>query len=173
MPILAVRRTIAFSQRGSGIAYLRYRQACRRALTTTHTPTPSITHSFNQLQINPLFLSLPNSLNLTLYPPPHSSKLENGPLVPIRRGNPSPASPHQPTHRAFPLKQDSYRLPEGTTRVGYDADTQTYTYKDSSDGSLWEGPAGSRYGKLTRGMCGSSLLLPLSSFDPGLLRGLW
>jgi LysM domain len=44
---------------------------------------------------------------------------------------------------------DSERLPEGMTRVGYDADTQTYTYKDS-DGSYWEGPAGARYGRLRR-----------------------
>lgn len=34
-------------------------------------------------------------------------------------------------------------------RVGYDADTQTYTYRDA-DGSLWEGPPGARYGKLTQ-----------------------
>jgi hypothetical protein len=32
-------------------------------------------------------------------------------------------------------------------RVGYDADTQVYTYRDQ-DGSLWEGPAGQRYGVL-------------------------
>lgn len=34
-------------------------------------------------------------------------------------------------------------------RVGYDADTQTYTYRDA-DGSLWEGAPGARYGKLTQ-----------------------
>jgi len=34
-------------------------------------------------------------------------------------------------------------------RVGYDADTQTYTYRDT-DGSLWEGAPGARYGKLTQ-----------------------
>jgi len=32
-------------------------------------------------------------------------------------------------------------------RVGYDADTQTYTYQDV-DGSLWEGAPGARHGKL-------------------------
>jgi hypothetical protein len=35
-------------------------------------------------------------------------------------------------------------------RIGYDADTQTYTYRDDADGSIWEGPPGSRYGKLTQ-----------------------
>src|SRR5436190_18956487 len=34
-------------------------------------------------------------------------------------------------------------------RVGYDADTQTYTYQDT-DGSVWEGAPGARYGKLTQ-----------------------
>jgi len=44
---------------------------------------------------------------------------------------------------------DSERLPEGMTRVGYDADTQRYSYQDA-DGHYWEGPAGSRYGQLRR-----------------------
>lgn len=43
---------------------------------------------------------------------------------------------------------DSSQLPHGMVRIGYDADTQTYTYRDS-DGSYWEGPQGSRYGRLT------------------------
>ena len=43
--------------------------------------------------------------------------------------------------------QDDENLPEGMKRVGYDADTQTYTYHDQ-DGSLWEGEPGSRYGVL-------------------------
>ena len=34
-------------------------------------------------------------------------------------------------------------------RVGYDADTQTYTYRDQ-DGSYWEGDPGARYGLLHR-----------------------
>lgn len=34
-------------------------------------------------------------------------------------------------------------------RVGYDADSQTYTYRDN-DGSLWEGEEGNRYGNLHR-----------------------
>jgi len=44
---------------------------------------------------------------------------------------------------------DEERLPEGMTRVGYDADTQTYTYRDSS-GGYWEGEPGCRYGRLSR-----------------------
>ncbi|KAM3439838.1 hypothetical protein NHJ13734_003571 [Beauveria thailandica] len=44
---------------------------------------------------------------------------------------------------------DEERLPEGMTRVGYDADTGVYTFQDS-DGSYWEGASGSRYGRLTR-----------------------
>ena len=44
--------------------------------------------------------------------------------------------------------QDDYRLPEGMRRIGYDADTQTYTYRHSN-GSVWEGAPGNRYGTLT------------------------
>ncbi|KAL6852487.1 hypothetical protein ACO1O0_007032 [Amphichorda felina] len=44
---------------------------------------------------------------------------------------------------------DEDRLPDGMTRVGYDADTQVYTFQDS-DGSLWEGAPGCQYGQLTR-----------------------
>ncbi|KAG4433977.1 hypothetical protein IFR05_010526 [Cadophora sp. M221] len=42
---------------------------------------------------------------------------------------------------------DDENLPEGMKRVGYDADTQTYTYRDQ-DGSMWEGEPGARYGVL-------------------------
>jgi len=45
--------------------------------------------------------------------------------------------------------EDEYRLPEGMRRVGYDADTQRFTYQDT-DGSYWEGPEGSRYGELRK-----------------------
>ncbi|KIW04475.1 hypothetical protein, variant [Verruconis gallopava] len=45
---------------------------------------------------------------------------------------------------------DKYRLPEGVVRIGYDADRQCYQFYDHSDGSLWEGPEGSQYGKLRR-----------------------
>lgn len=44
---------------------------------------------------------------------------------------------------------DEDNLPQGMTRIGYDADTETYTYS-SADGSIWEGSPGSRYGNLTR-----------------------
>lgn len=44
---------------------------------------------------------------------------------------------------------DEERLPSGMTRVGYDADTQVYTFQDS-DGSLWESAPGCQYGQLTR-----------------------
>jgi len=43
--------------------------------------------------------------------------------------------------------EDDYRLPEGMQRVGYDADTQTYTYQ-ARDGSSWEGAPGAKYGAL-------------------------
>ena len=36
------------------------------------------------------------------------------------------------------------------TRIGYDADTQRYTFRDS-DGSIWQGPEGAEYGEMTRG----------------------
>ncbi|KDQ62849.1 hypothetical protein JAAARDRAFT_28824 [Jaapia argillacea MUCL 33604] len=45
--------------------------------------------------------------------------------------------------------EDDYRLPEGMKRVGYDADTQTYTYR-YRDSSVWEGSPGASYGVLTK-----------------------
>ncbi|KAH7161718.1 peptidoglycan-binding LysM [Dactylonectria macrodidyma] len=44
---------------------------------------------------------------------------------------------------------DEERLPEGMSRVGYDADTQVYTFRDS-DGSYWESAPGCQYGHLTK-----------------------
>ncbi|KAF0328060.1 hypothetical protein K4K61_003505 [Colletotrichum sp. SAR11_59] len=44
---------------------------------------------------------------------------------------------------------DEERLPDGMQRVGYDADTQIYTYRDA-DGSYWEGAPGNEYGQLTQ-----------------------
>jgi len=61
--------------------------------------------------------------------------------------------------------EDDYRLPEGMRRVGYDGDTQTYTYQDA-DGSYWEGPSGARYGELRRVGDGE---LPTSQDDDHLL----
>ncbi|TFK70075.1 hypothetical protein BDN72DRAFT_870467 [Pluteus cervinus] len=45
--------------------------------------------------------------------------------------------------------EDSYRLPEGMKRIGYDADTGKYTFRDR-DGSIWEGPEGAEFGEMTR-----------------------
>ncbi|KAI0706016.1 hypothetical protein C8T65DRAFT_652470 [Cerioporus squamosus] len=45
--------------------------------------------------------------------------------------------------------EDSYRLPEGMKRVGYDSDTGKYYYRDGG-GSLWEGAEGAQYGELKR-----------------------
>ena len=47
--------------------------------------------------------------------------------------------------------QDDYRLPEGMKRVGYDADTQRYTFRDQG-GQYWIGPEGSQYGDLIKGV---------------------
>ncbi|CAJ2509709.1 Uu.00g056090.m01.CDS01 [Anthostomella pinea] len=44
---------------------------------------------------------------------------------------------------------DEERLPEGMQRIGYDADDQTYTFRDA-DGSIWESAPGSQYGQLRR-----------------------
>ncbi|TFK56361.1 carbohydrate-binding module family 50 protein [Heliocybe sulcata] len=45
--------------------------------------------------------------------------------------------------------EDDYRLPEGMKRVGYDSDTQKYSYRDR-DGSLWEGAEGAEFGELKK-----------------------
>ena len=47
------------------------------------------------------------------------------------------------------LDSDEERLPAGMVRVGYDADTQTYTYRDRN-GTYWTGAPGARYGELRR-----------------------
>jgi hypothetical protein len=44
--------------------------------------------------------------------------------------------------------QDEERLPEGVERVGYDADTQTYTFLDRTTGRHYESAPGARYGVL-------------------------
>lgn len=51
--------------------------------------------------------------------------------------------------RRFDYDNDEDRLPDGMVRVGYDADTQVYTFRDT-DGSLWEGPPGCQYGHMTK-----------------------
>lgn len=45
-------------------------------------------------------------------------------------------------------------------RVGYDADTQRYTYQDG-DGSYWEEAEGARYERLERGKLVATYLQPL------------
>ncbi|KAI0014994.1 carbohydrate-binding module family 50 protein [Xylariomycetidae sp. FL0641] len=44
---------------------------------------------------------------------------------------------------------DEERLPEGMQRIGYDADEETYTFRDT-DGSIWESAPGNKYGRLHR-----------------------
>ncbi|KAI0874787.1 carbohydrate-binding module family 50 protein [Hypoxylon argillaceum] len=44
---------------------------------------------------------------------------------------------------------DEERLPEGMQRIGYDADTQVYTFRDAQGGT-WESAPGSQYGRLSR-----------------------
>ncbi|KAF9236427.1 hypothetical protein BU15DRAFT_50050 [Melanogaster broomeanus] len=45
------------------------------------------------------------------------------------------------------LWQDPYRLPEGTKRIAYDADSQRYTFRDRS-GQLYQSAPGEEYGIL-------------------------
>ncbi|PFH48125.1 carbohydrate-binding module family 50 protein [Amanita thiersii Skay4041] len=45
--------------------------------------------------------------------------------------------------------EDDYNLPEGMKRIGYDADTGCYYFKDR-DGSIWQGESGARYGEMKR-----------------------
>lgn len=45
-------------------------------------------------------------------------------------------------------------------RMGYDADTQTYSYRDTATGKYYEGEEGNRYGKLHPG---TPKLLPTAS----------
>ncbi|KAL1623661.1 hypothetical protein SLS56_008182 [Neofusicoccum ribis] len=45
--------------------------------------------------------------------------------------------------------EDAYRLPSGMTRVGYDADSGKYTFRDGS-GQEYTSASGSAYGKLEK-----------------------
>lgn len=45
--------------------------------------------------------------------------------------------------------EDDYRLPEGMKRVGYDADSGKYFFRDKK-GHLWEGQEGAQFGEMTR-----------------------
>jgi len=51
-----------------------------------------------------------------------------------------------PDYRSY-QDDDAGRLPAGLKRVGYDADTETYTY-ESPEGKLYRGAPGNRYGRL-------------------------
>lgn len=44
--------------------------------------------------------------------------------------------------------EDEERLPEHFKRIGYDSDTQIYTFEDTSTGRLYESGPGNRYGVL-------------------------
>ncbi|KAJ7053917.1 hypothetical protein C8F01DRAFT_1165302 [Mycena amicta] len=45
--------------------------------------------------------------------------------------------------------EDSARLPEGMTRIGYDSDTQRYYFRDR-DGSVWEGAEGAEFSEMRK-----------------------
>ncbi|KAK1221639.1 hypothetical protein PQX77_015554 [Marasmius sp. AFHP31] len=45
--------------------------------------------------------------------------------------------------------EDSYRLPEGFKRVGYDADRQKYIFEDAA-GATWEGREGEEFGEMKK-----------------------
>ncbi|CAA9958771.1 hypothetical protein P3342_003681 [Pyrenophora teres f. teres] len=45
------------------------------------------------------------------------------------------------------MDSDAERLPPGFERIGYDADTQTYKFRDT-DGNIYESEPGNRYSKL-------------------------
>lgn len=45
--------------------------------------------------------------------------------------------------------EDDYRLPEGMRRIGYDADTGRYYFRDGN-GGVWKSEEGSDYGELTK-----------------------
>jgi len=46
------------------------------------------------------------------------------------------------------FEEDAYRLPEGMRRIGYDADTKVYTFRDR-EGNVYQGEPGANYGNLT------------------------
>ncbi|KAJ6617412.1 hypothetical protein B0H10DRAFT_1797371 [Mycena sp. CBHHK59/15] len=46
--------------------------------------------------------------------------------------------------------EDDYQLPEGMKRIGYDADTRRYYFRDQ-DGSVWQGAEGAEFSEMTRG----------------------
>ncbi|KAF5325494.1 hypothetical protein D9619_009723 [Psilocybe cf. subviscida] len=53
-----------------------------------------------------------------------------------------------PTDRIVHCEEDSYRLPEGFRRIGYDGDSKRYTFRDNQ-GDIYQGEPGVLYGKMT------------------------
>lgn len=53
-------------------------------------------------------------------------------------------------------------------RIGYDADTQVYTFRDH-DGKLYKGEPGANYGVLTPVECIAIESIREGAFDPGML----
>lgn len=48
--------------------------------------------------------------------------------------------------------EDLRRLPKGMKRVGYNSNSQRYTFQDQEDGTFWEGPEGASFGKLVQSL---------------------
>ena len=65
---------------------------------------------------------------------------------------------HQRTNSVHLRNAQDENLPHGMHRVGYDADSQTYTYQDA-DGSLWESEPAMEYGRLRSVAAGPSASL--------------
>jgi len=61
--------------------------------------------------------------------------------------------------------EDDYRLPEGMKRIGYDADSGRYYFRNS-DRTIWEGGIGAEFGEMTKvSSLPASLVLEDSSED--------
>lgn len=79
---------------------------------------------------------------------PTTTLLEITNLLQHTQNHPKPNSSREMGRWSY-LDTDDERLPHGMRRVGYDADTQTYTYADAS-GTMYEGVPGARYGHMRR-----------------------
>ena len=56
-------------------------------------------------------------------------------------------------------------MPEGMKRIGYDADSGRYYFRDS-DGTLWKGAEGVEFGEMTRGIWAALHLSSHSNSSP-------
>ena len=56
-------------------------------------------------------------------------------------------------------------MPEGMKRIGYDADSGRYYFRDS-DGTLWRGAEGVEIGEMTRGVWAALRLSSHSNSSP-------